>query len=230
MQKERSTCRQLAAICLLLTGLMRFGYSTLGSDVFASWNSLTLKTLDTEYVDLITSAETRFYDNEQGFRQALFKQSVSTQPTRYLAANVNYGFLPTRTGQDQGWLEEHRLEMEVVPKWRTSEDLTLEFRNRLELRWMENRSGLNERSRHRVKGILKVSGLDPVDSIFASEEVLLTYSDFWFQQNWLIPFGVTLKIHPKAKFSAYYMLQSAHVLEFEWRHAHIFGTDLSLSF
>jgi hypothetical protein len=204
--------------------------STHASDVFASWNALTVKSVDTEYVDLISSVETRFYNTRQGLQQVLMRQSFALQPKSWLGFNVNYAYFPTRLSWDLPWLEEHRLELEAVPRWKLNPLLTLEFRNRLELRWMDHHSGVNERSRHRVKGIIKVEGLAPVESIFASEEVLLTYSDFELQQNWLIPFGVSLRIHPRAKFSAYYMLQSVHVPQAEWRQGHVFGTDLSLSF
>jgi hypothetical protein len=217
-------------LCMLWNCLGLLVCPANASDAFSSWNALTVKTLDTDYVDLISTAETRFYDSEQGFRQLLIRESVAMQPKPYLGANLNYVFLPTRLRKEEGWLEEHRLELELIPKWKVSSDFRMEFRNRLELRWMENRSGVNERSRHRIKGILRVKGLDPVESIFASEEVLLTYSDFWFQQNWLIPFGISLRIHPKAKFSMYYMLQSVHVPSAGWRHANMLGTDLSLSF
>lgn len=221
--------RNLFAIALL-SAVVLLNTPVQANGDFATWHGLDLRFLNTDSVDLTSSAELRFFDDSRVLRQVLLRQAMAIDASRFLRFGVHYAYLPTRLPESGDWRDQHRLELEATPRWPVTERLTLDFRNRLDLRWIEGRSGLNERSRHRLQVTYALAGLRPVEAIYASNEFFFGYSGMaaW-NQNWLVPLGAHFRFHKQVRFSLYYMIPFIRSSS-RWDHAHVLGTRFAVSF
>ena len=59
-------------------------------DDFQTWQTVSLKWLDTQYVDLTTVLHTRIYDDSSDLALWRIGQSVSTDPLPWLRAGVAF--------------------------------------------------------------------------------------------------------------------------------------------
>lgn len=202
--------------------------ATACADDFGTWYALSLKMIDTRRVDVVGTAEARFYEDSRELLQYRLTPRLVVDPSRYLRTTVGYTYLPTRRSDADEFIDQHRLEIELTPRWPVNDRLTLELRNRLEVRWIEGLDGTNERSRHRLGASYRLRDTGLLRSVFARDEVILNLDLADVTQNRLVPLGIGFRLGEKVGFNLYYMLQSFQRPD-GWSHAHIIGTHLSLS-
>lgn len=201
---------------------------SLCADDFGSWHALSLKVVDTDRVDLVGTAQARFYEGSSELLQYRLTPRLIVDPSRYLRTTLGYTYLPTRLSDSDEFIDQHRLELELTPRWPVNDRLTFELRNRLEIRWIEGLSGTNERSRHRLGARYRVREAGFFRSVFLSDEVIYDFDRGDVSQNRLVPLGFGFHLSRKTGFNFYYMLQSFQVSG-RWSHAHVLGTHLSFS-
>jgi len=199
-----------------------------GAD-FGSWHALSVKFFDDERWTLLGYGQARLRDNSADLFAYQLSPQVVYKASPYLRLGMNYSYLPTKPSGGGEFRDQHRWETEFNPRWPVNDWLTLDLRNRFELRWLEGRSGTNERSRHRPQATIKLKGLGPLDSVFCNDEVFYDYDTHRATVNRLIPLGLNIPVSAPVLFSTYYLLESVQ-RSGRWDHAHILGTQLSLSF
>ena len=214
---------------LLGMGALMGAMSAALADDFATWNGVSLKILDTEHVDLVTLGQVRLYNNSSELLQYALSQQVVVDLNRFLRTGVNYTFLPTRGSEGDDFIDQHRVELEFTPRWPINDRLTLDLRNRLEIRWIEGFSGTNERVRNRLGVSYELRNTGLLHSIFATEEIFYPLADAELTQNRLTPIGLRFRLNEHVGFSTYYMLQSIKRAG-DWNNAHVIGTQFLFSF
>jgi hypothetical protein len=95
------------AVCVTAT-------SARADDDFHTWQTVTLKWLDTQCVDLTTAVHIRFTDDSSEFALWRIDQAVSTDPLPWLRAGVAYRYTEAKTPAGD-WRYQHRGEFQLTP-------------------------------------------------------------------------------------------------------------------
>ena len=226
--KAISSQRATGVVALIVHLLANVPVARAGDD-FGSWHALSLKFHDDERWTLSAVGQLRFRDASSEWFAYQLSPQVVYKVSPYLRLGMNYTYLPTKPPGSDDFLDQHRWETEINPRWPVNGWLTLDLRNRFELRWLEGRRGTNERSRHRPQANLKVKGLGPLESIFINNEFFYDYVAHRYSENRLVPLGLSFHVSEHVGFSTYYMLQSVRA-NGDWNNSHVLGTQLSVAF
>jgi len=216
-------------LLLIVLGALIGVLGTAIADDFGTWSGISVKTLDTKHVDLITVGQARMYNNSSELLQYNISQQVVVDVNRYLRTGVNYTFLPTRKSDADDFTNQHRIELDITPRWPVTDRLAFDLRNRFEIRWIERRAGTDERMRNRLGVSYDLKNVLPLHSVFASEEIFYRLDRFEVTENRLIPAGVKLKLNQHVGLEFYYMLQSVKTRG-SWSNAHVIGSNVAFSF
>jgi hypothetical protein len=213
---------------LLVATVLAAGLTVISAradDDFQTWQTVSLKWLDTKYVDLTTAVHTRFTDDSSDFALWRIGQAVSTDPLPWLRVGLAYRYTEAKTPAGD-WRHQHRGEFQVTPHFQLHERLSVSLRNRLELRWNEGAGDVNEVSRHRLQFSLATPEWRPVRSVYISNEIFHNYDRGRISENRLVPLGLRFRLHEKANLRVFYMIRSVRGAD-EWRHVHVLGTGLA---
>jgi hypothetical protein len=193
-----------------------------------SWNSVTVKWLDTKYVDLVSMGQLRFNRDLSELGGYVLSQRVVADPWEGWTLGVGYSFVPFRGGSRKPWIDQHRMEFEATPRWQLTERVAFSARTRLELRWVENQE-FSQRLRERPAFAIAMKNWDPLEDIFFSNEFFFDFNGNSFSQNRWVPAGLTFKLNAQSKLKLYYQLWSLKSGG-SWSHSHVLGTVVSFAF
>jgi len=196
---------------------------------FGTWHGVTVRALDIDRWSLTAMGQMRFRDNSSEPFTYLLGPQLAYRVSPCVQLGSNYTCLAVKPGGRQDFVEQHRWEIEVNPRWAVSDWLTFGLRNRFELAWTEGRSNTGERSRHRPQATIRTKGTGPLESLNFNNEIFYDYDAHRYNQNRFIPLGLNFRVNPHAVFSTYYMLWSVRGSR-EWLHSHVLGTQLSMTF
>jgi len=200
-----------------------------GGEDFGSWHALTLRFFNNEHWTLSAVSQLRFNDDSSRLFAFGVTPQVTYKASPYLRLGMNYTYLPAKLPGESDFLDQHRWESEINPRWPVNEWLTLDLRNRFELRWLEGRAGTNERLRHRPQATFHLKGFGPLESIYINNEFFYDFDTNQYKQNRLVPLGLNFRLNSNTVFSTYYMWWSVRGGD-DWKRSHVLGTQLSLSF
>lgn len=215
-----------AAFCLVVT-LIAWAAPAGAQTDWGSWHSVAVKAVDTATVDVSGFVQIRLYDASTEVRQVYLSGLVAIEAAEHLSLGVNYTYLPTRAAGTRTFRDQHRFEFEVTPRWRPVPRLRLDVRNRLEVRWLEGREDVNQRSRHRTQATL-ATGRPRATALFLNNEFFYDWDQARFSENRLTPAGVRVAVGRGAELDLYYMVQSTKG-QTRWTHAHLLGTHVSVA-
>lgn len=212
--------RQLILIPLLLalTG------PAIALDDLETWHGLETSLLKTPDYRAALAGEIRL-NSDSGYRynwNAGLKLARDFAPG--LTGELHYIYHESRSpgSPSRG---EHRIEIELTPRWSTSDKTYLRIRNRLELRFHENRSGVRFRSRHRLEIGRSFEG-SAWTRVALMNEFFLDYAVGEFNQNRFYPLVVQWKTGPEWKASTWLMVSSKRNATGTWRHHGVLGYGL----
>jgi hypothetical protein len=194
-------------------------------DDFQTWQTVSLKWLDTKYVDLTTTAHTRFTDDSSDFSLWRIGQAASVDPLSWLRAGVAYRYTEARPPAGD-WRHQHRGEFQLTPHFKLSDRVSVSLRNRLELRDTEGADELHEVFRTRLQFNITTPEWKPVRGFYVSDEIFHSFDRSEVFENRVVPLGLRFRLHEKADWRVFYMIRSVRGGD-EWRHDHILGTGLS---
>lgn len=198
-------------------------------DDFGGWHALSVKYLDTDHWTLAAFGQLRYRDSASELFAYQLSQQVTYKASRWLHLGLNYSYLPFKRGASDEFLEHHRLEPAITPRWIVNEWLTLDLRNRIDLSWIENTENPVEKLRERPQAVVRIKGLNPLESIFINNEFFYDFDAGRYNENRFIPLGLNFRLHRHAGFSLYYMLRSVRPGG-AWLHTHVLGTQVSVDF
>lgn len=208
-------------------GLTLIAATALRGDDVQNWQNLTVTWPKIEQVALETSAEWRLTDDLSDLSYWRIRQAIATRPFSWLTAGAAYRYTESKNSEGH-WRDQHRLELELTPRWKLDEQVTLSLRNRMEFRWNESVRGRNERTRHRLQLAVNTPQWRAVKSVYASHETIYDWDRKRIAEHRTIPLGLKFEIRESAELSLFYMLRVS-VRDEEWTHTHVIGTSLSLS-
>ncbi|MDP3071600.1 MAG: DUF2490 domain-containing protein [Opitutaceae bacterium] len=198
-------------------------------DDFGSWHALSARFLDNHRWTLTGVTQVRIRDDNSQLYAYYFSPQAAFKASPYLRLGLNHTWLPAKPAGGRDFLLQRRWEIEATPRWPVKDWLTFELRNRLEIRRIEGRPDINERSRHRPRATFRVKGLGPLESVFMDNEVFHDYDAHRITENRLVPLGLNFRANPQTAFAVNYLLRSVRSGG-DWTHSHILGTQLALSF
>lgn len=199
-------------------------------DDFGAWQTVSIKWLDTERVDLALTGQLRYRANAHELAGYLLSQKVTYQAHTNLDLAFACTWLPSKNSTGI-WLDQHRFGPETTLHRSLSENWSVSLRNRLEVRFIED-TPFNERSRHRMEVQRPVHGLGPLTAVYSNDEAIYDYHDWQLNQNRIVPAGFRFHLHKGADLDLYYMIFQAKsgATTSDWNNTHLIDTQLSLSF
>ena len=224
MKRRTSILRLLGATVLAASLTATCAWA---DDDFQTWQTVSLKWLDTQYVDLRTAVHTRFTDDSSAFSLWRIGQALSTDPLPWLRAGVAYRYTEAKLSAGD-WRHQHRGEFQLTPHHQLNDRVSVRLRNRLELRDTAGADELREVFRVRLQLNIATPEWKPVRGFYVSNEIFHSFDRSVIFENRAVPLGLRFRLHEKANLRAYYMVRSMRGAD-EWRQAHVLGTVLAFS-
>lgn len=171
--------------------------------------------------------EARWAQDSSRFNEQFFTPQILWEPHQNWKFATSYTYYRYRSGN--GFDNEHRWEAEIDPHWKLTDWVSLDLRNRLEVRFREGPSNGPERTRHRIQYSFPVEHLGPLQNIYFNDEFFFDLDHKQLNQNRLTPIGLSFKLNDKAQLKVFYLMQSLRTRA-EWETAHVLGTHLYFQF
>lgn len=198
------------------------------ADDFGSWHGLSVKVLDADGWALSQVAQLRFRDDSSELFARLLSSQLTYSASPRLRVGLNYTVLPARPVDSNDFRAQRRWELEIMPRWSAGDRLVIDWRSRLELRWLEGRAGRNERSRHQPQVTFRIGGSGRLQSVYANNEIFYDHDAHRLTENRFVPLGLSFRLTGQGSVSAQYMLQSVRG-NHGWSQSHVLVTQLSLA-
>jgi hypothetical protein len=109
--QQRTSIPRLVGATVLAASLT--ATSARADDDFQTWQTVSLKWLDTRYVDLTTAVHTRFTDDSSALSLWRVGHAVSTDPLPWLRAGVAYRYTEGKPPAGD-WRHQHRGEFQLT--------------------------------------------------------------------------------------------------------------------
>ncbi|MBL9190097.1 MAG: DUF2490 domain-containing protein [Opitutaceae bacterium] len=197
-------------------------------DDFGSWHAVSATFLDQSDWTLSALGQLRFRDDSSNLFAYVLSAQTVWKASSYLRLGMNYTVLPAKPAGSRDFRGQRRWEIEVNPRWPVNAALTLDLRNRIEVRWIEGRAGTNLRSRHRPQATWRLKGAGRLESVYANNEFFWDHDADRYTSNRLVPLGLNFRVNPQTVAGVYYMLWSVRSGTGGWSHSHVLGTRLAL--
>lgn len=200
-------------------------------DDFQYWSRYALKAIDTQYLDYTSYWEFRVFDDASDISLWYASQRFNVDAHQYLGLGLNYTYLEnevTKGGGEEEFKYQHRLELEITPRWQYKDGIKLKNRNRMEFRWIEDQGSDNGRYRQMWALEIPTKKIPIVKSIYANNEFFFDLNKEKYNQNRLVPFGIIIDLPGKSSFQLFYMIQS--IKKTDWHSNQILGSQINIKF
>ncbi|MGJ8654673.1 MAG: DUF2490 domain-containing protein [Opitutaceae bacterium] len=217
---------------LLKVGLIWLTAATAlhGRDDVMMWNWLSLNLWQNDTHKVHAYFDNRLVDDLTEEKLWLGSLRYKFNAHKILQLGFGYTYLDVRNVDANTWTHQNRLEFELNPKLKLNEDWTLSLRNRMEVRFIEDRSDSSARFRHRTQ-LSRPIDCGPFKSYYANVELFYLLDLEKVNEVRTIPVGSGIKLGEHTKLNLFYMIQSTRTgSTSEWNHAHALGTNLIYTF
>ena len=148
----------------------------------------------------------------------------------WLDGGIGLSLLSIENTQTHDRFAQFRPELEFNPHFDLTRHLAIEFRNRMEWRWNEEQAFTTHRLRNRMQLSWSLPRpLGPLTRVFANNEWLRDLRHNQWNDNRLVPLGLTFKTGPSSDLDVFYMISSSHT-DGEWHHESVIGTYVRVRF
>lgn len=207
--------------------------AALARDDFQVWSQLMLKPYKGKKVDFVIFADARYLRDAEKLGLYFISPRLIYHYSKNLDLGINYTYLQSRKvnpeAVDDSFNGQDRLEFEVNPQWALADWVTLKMRNRVELRWIEDKGSDHTRYRQRWMFVFPFKNAGPLKSAYINSEFFYDLDRDDYVENRSVPVGLNFKITEKLGFSLFYMIQSQKGTK-DWSSNQILGTLLSVDF
>lgn len=176
------------------------------------WGWSTLEWWRSERVTASMFLGNRF-DFEDGATVQIVSPRLRYEISTWLDAGLGASLLSLESPGTGHRHLQGRPELELNPHWQLTPRLRFDWRNRLEFRWNEGEAATFHRSRQRWQlayALPRWAG--PLTRVFVSNEWLMDLHGNGWNENRLVPAGLSLRIHPRAELDLFYLLLSSRPL------------------
>ncbi|MBB5031087.1 DUF2490 domain-containing protein [Prosthecobacter vanneervenii] len=171
-----------------------------------------------------------FADEVDGSYAQMVSPRVKYAAARWLDLGLGLSMLRLENIATGDRYDQLRPELEVDPHYELTQQLRVDWRNRME--WRENQGAPSaaNRTRHRVQVAWTLpQPLGPLTRVFASDECLMDLHLRRQTENRLVPLGLTFKITGSMDLDIFYMIDSKRT-KTTWKHESVLGTYLRVRF
>lgn len=201
-----------------------------GRDDVMMWNWLSLNLWQNDTHKVHAYFDNRIVDDVTEEKLWLGSLRYKFKAHSNLELGFGYTYLDVRNVEADNWTHQNRLEFEVNPRFKLSESWTLSLRNRMEVRFIEDRSDSSSRFRHRTQ-LCRPLEFGPVSDYSASVELFYLLDLNKINEVRTVPLGIGMKLTESTKLNLFYMIQSQRVgSTTSWSHGHALGTNLIYTF
>lgn len=200
-----------------------------GEDLQA-WQNYSLIAYDQGPLRSQLNAESRFIgDGFLGYWLVQPIISYRVHPKLGLALGGSY--FQSRSDEDVPWHETYRVEFAASPRFPLTDTVTFDWRNRVDLRWQENRDyDLVVFYRSRARLTWRPESAGPLRSLAIAVEPFYDVDAETWNENRFFPLIANFKVVDGANLGAYGMLRSRRQGQSsEWETDYIIGATLSLN-
>ncbi len=217
----------LVSLWLLLPGAGHARYA----DDWRGWNELMLRQYQGDRWQTYSWAELRHVDDLSRLGTWLVQQKLLYRAEPWLSLGIGGAWIEIQ-GAGGAWTTLARMEYEVTPSWKLSETDSIQFRNRLETRWWENRDWTWEYlTRHRVRYSHKAKWFASMNRIEMSNEFFYDYRLGKYNENRFRLFDLHLDAAPRTTLNGFFLIRSRRVGGTgDWEHAYIIGLGFRYTF
>ncbi|MFM8469400.1 MAG: DUF2490 domain-containing protein [Limisphaerales bacterium] len=179
-----------------------------------------------------TYSEAQFADSEPRFNRWIQAERFTFKPWEHLWLGANYtiteklGLNPTTHAEFAQ--DEHRLELEALPRLTLGTNARLNGRIRVERRWKDHAPD-DWRFRMRWEPALDVQGCGPLREVFVQAEYLHDLSLNRSSEWRIVPAGTTWRITEHLNLRVFYMWDTVRARP-DWAVSHILYTTWQYSF
>lgn len=191
------------------------------------WNEFLLMEFKRDDWYTYTYAELRWMEDFSELSVWVLQQKVYTDLAPWLQTGGGGAYVQARTAT-QGWVDMYRAELELNPKAKLSETVSVVWRNRLEARHWQTRDYDTEWvSRHRLLFAWKTSWLPRMTRIEISDEVYYDYRQHIASENQFRPADLFFRLSDAVSLNLFVQIQSKHSDgEGSWGNNYILGSGL----
>ncbi len=215
----------------LIPVLVALGSCCVCGDEFQWRPAASIRLLQTGKLELFAYNENWMVPRD-GLDQALYQLSMRLRYNAHtnLALGLNYTYVDSQTFLDDGsstWADQNRIEFEVTPHWEHPGGFRFSARQRLEVRWLEDRPDENYRSRHLLELGWPVKLPKPFTGAFSSGEIFYDWSRGRLTEWRASPAGVDLRLCSRASVRFYYTWRETESSG-DWNVSHVFWSVLNI--
>lgn len=194
------------------------------------WNWLSLNLWENAQHKVHTYSDNRLVDDASEENLWLMSLRYKYKARQNLQLGLGYTYLDVRNLATDSWTHQQRLEFEVNPSFQLNDDWKLGLRNRMEVRYYENRADSSARFRHRAQ-LSRPVDVGPVSSYYTNIELFYLMDLEDLNEVRTIPVGTGITLGDQTRLNLFYMIQSKRLgRSSSWRHGHALGTNLIVTF
>jgi len=207
--------------------------SAVADDDSQRWHQLSVKAYDGERFGLTVFSDARFTNESEKLGLYFISPRLTYHLSELIDLGLNYTYLQSRntspSAPDDSFNRQHRLEPEINPKWIPADWLTVKWRHRFEIRWIEGRKDNNNRFRQLWHFELPLKSNKVLKSLYISSEYFFDLNGSGVNENRTVPLGMNFKVNDHVGLKLYYMLQSQKGSA-DWSTNQAVGTLMSVKF
>jgi len=186
------------------------------------WQGVTLKWFDHKPVNLESLVYWRFTNDLSQLGLRRVGQTVNVAINPWLNGAVTYRYTESKTTAGT-WRQQHRGELELTPRFKVNDKLTVSVRNRFEVLGTEGVSGTTERTRHRIQASWRGSKDGLVAATYISNETFYDIDRERISENRLVPLGLRLRVRGTEGLNVQYIFRANRTAA-SWTYIHAIET------
>ncbi|HAV13769.1 MAG TPA: hypothetical protein DCX06_09830 [Opitutae bacterium] len=199
-------------------------------DDIMMWNWLSLNLWQNDTHKVHAYFDNRIVDDVTEENLWLASLRYKFKAHKNLQLGFGYTYIDVRNITTDSWRDQQRLEFEVNPSFKLDDNWKLSFRNRMEVRYYEDRDDSSSRFRHRTQ-LSRPIDLGPLSSYYANVELFYLLDLEKVNEVRTVPVGTGIRLGENTKLNLFYMIQSKRTGSTStWNHAHALGTNLIYTF
>ncbi|MEN9572469.1 MAG: hypothetical protein RL514_324 [Verrucomicrobiota bacterium] len=211
---------------LATTLLLWLGLGSVRAEDMLARPALVVNWWDSPVFRFQTYSELQVTDSEPHFSRWIQAERFTVKPWDKLWLGVNYTFVErlelNPSTHAELALDEHRIELEALPRFALGESARLNGRIRMERRWKDNAPD-DWRFRMRWEPSLAVKDCGPLTELFVQAEYLHDLKSTGSREWRLVPAGTGWRFSDHLSLRIYYMWDTVRARP-DWAVSHIIYT------
>jgi hypothetical protein len=202
---------------------LNFAYSSAWDVEY--WQYFNIENWKSERFRLYTVAEIRANQDISQVYHYKIAEELYYQPLSNLEMGLNYNFIYSKASDSSEFDKIYRLGIEINPIYKFSKDITIKWRNRLEVIKRESTTQTGFIFRHRIQMKYPIKNRGKLVSVNCSDEIFYDCNQCMFTQNRFIPIELTYQLDRQFSISIFAMIRNFSS-QGKWQRSAVIGSKL----